>query len=344
MTRISKSQKKYNIFFDSRWSGDHGIGRVSRMLDAGLCLPRLILSGKPASPLDPLRLLIAMLKLGKADAVLSPGFNVPLFVIRPYIFTLHDLNHIDRPENTSTLKRLYYRLILRRACNKAYKILTVSEFSRQRILTWAQVPEERVVNIGNGVDSSFKPDVVPYEPGYQYLLCVGNRKAHKNEVRVLKGFAKAIIPKNVCLVFTGNVSEQLMELSEQLGVLNRVFFVGCVPERDLPSLYRGAIALVFPSLYEGFGLPIIEAMACGTPVLTSNTTSLPEVAGDAALLVDPESVDEISSGIELLHNDEELRNALSTKGLKQAQCFSWDTVVSRVKTILDEYQHGVIND
>ena len=338
MARISKSQKKCNIFFDSRWSGDHGIGRVSRMLDAGLCLPRLILSGKPASPLDPLRLLITMLRLGKDDAVLSPGFNAPLFVVRPYIFTVHDLNHIDRPENTSALKKLYYRLILRRACNKAFKILTVSEFSRQRILSWVKVPEERVVNIGNGVDPSFKPDVVAYEPGYQYLLCVGNRKAHKNEVRVLTGFAKAIIPQNVCLVFTGNVSEQLVKLSEQLGVLNRVFFVGHVRESDLPSLYKGAIALLFPSLYEGFGLPVIEAMACGTPVLTSNTTSLPEVAGDAALLVDPESIAEISSGIELLVNDEELRNSLSTKGLKQVQHFSWDTVVLRVKAVLDEYQ------
>jgi len=344
VTRISKPQKKYNIFFDNRWSGDHGIGRVSRMLDAALCLPRLTLSGKPASPLDPLRLLIAMLKLGKDDAVLSPGFNVPLFVIRPYIFTLHDLNHIDRPENTSMLKKLYYRLILRPACNKAFKILTVSEFSRQRILSWAKVPEERVVNIGNGVDPSFKPDVVPYEPGYQYLLCVGNRKAHKNEVRVLKGFAKAVIPQNVCLVFTGNVSKQLMELSEQLGVLNRVIFVGRVPESDLPSLYKGAIALLFPSLYEGFGLPVIEAMACGTPVLTSKTTSLPEVAGDAALLVDPESIAEISSGIELLHNDEELRNTLSARGLQQAQRFSWNTVVSHLKTVLDEYHSGVIND
>jgi len=195
------------VFYDYRWAGDHGIGRVTRMLDARLRLAHLNISGNPASPVDPLRLFLAMLKLPKNTAVFSPGYNVPLFVVRPYIFIIHDLNHIDRPENSNFLKRIYYNCILRRACHKAFRVLTVSEFSRRRIISWAQVPEERVINIGNGVDVNYRPGVVPYRPGYKYLFCVGNRKEHKNEARVLEAFANAVIDPAIRLIFTGNPND-----------------------------------------------------------------------------------------------------------------------------------------
>jgi len=332
------------FFFDNRWAGDHGIGRVTNMLDSRLHLSHLPISGNPASPLDPLRLLFAMLRLPKDAAVLSPGYNVPLFVVRPYIFIIHDLNHIDRPENSSLLKKLYYNLIMRRACHNAFRVLTVSEFSRQRIISWAKVPADHVVNIGNGVAECYRDDVEPYNPGYQYLLCVGNRKAHKNESRVLEAFAAAEIDWGIHLIFTGNASEELMLQCRRLGVEKRVIFMGRVPEENLPGLYKGALALVFPSLYEGFGLPVIEAMACGTPVLTSNTTSLPEVAGDAALLVDPSSINQIKTGIEKLCSDSVLRLNLSQKGLQRAKLFKWDEVASRVKVILAKMQMEKIND
>lgn len=324
------------LLFDARWLGDHGIGRVSRILDERLCLPHLEISGKPSSPFDPFRLFIAMLKLPKNSAVFSPGYNAPLFVVRPYIFIVHDLNHIDRPENSNLFKRMYYRFIMLRACRNAFRVLTVSEFSRQRIISWAQIPEMHVVNIGNGVDSCYMPNVNPYTPGYQYLLCVGNRKAHKNEGRVLEAFAKAKIDSGIRLLFTGNVNEQMMSLCQQLGIENRVVFMGRIPEEDFPGLYRGALGLVFPSLYEGFGLPVIEAMACGTPVLTSNNTSLPEVAGDAAILVDPLSVEQISTGIECICSDMNLREKLIERGIQQARKFRWDTVTNNVQNALSE--------
>jgi len=329
------------IFLDNRWAGDHGIGRVSRMLDERLCLSHLAISGKPSSPIDPLRLLISMLKLPKTSAVFSPGYNVPLFVVRPYMFIIHDLNHIDRLENSNLLKRLYYQFIMRRACHKAFRVLTVSEFSRQRIISWAHVPVECVVNIGNGVDDCYRPDVKPYEPGFQYLLCVGNRKAHKNEARLLEAFSKAKIDSAIRLILTGNSSDQLLFCCRQLGVESSVVFLGQIPEENLPGLYRGALALLFPSLYEGFGLPVIEAMACGTPVLTSNTTSLPEVAGDAALLVDPLSIVQISAGIERLCTDMDLREVLIKRGIQQAKKFSWDTVANNVKEVLTDLGKGV---
>lgn len=330
-----------NIYFDPRWIGNHGIGRFANILDRHLGLPHLVIKGSPSSPFDPLRLLLAILtRTSKEACVFSPGYNAPLFVVCPYVFTILDLNHIDRPENSSLFKRLYYRFIMRRAARNAFRVLTISRFSLQRIVDWAGVDPQRVVNVGCGVDSCYHPDVPPYTPGYPYLLCVSNRKAHKNELRVVEAFAKAAINSDIHLIFTGQANEALLELCRQCGVENRVVFVGRVPEEDLPCIYRGALALVFPSLYEGFGLPVIEAMACGTPVLTSNTTSLPEVAGDAALLVDPLSVKQITLGMERLCTDAVLRTVLAERGLRQAAKFSWDRVSDKVKVVLDELPEG----
>lgn len=325
-----------NILFDSRWLGDHGIGRFTRVLDNTLGMPHINIKGKPSSPIDPLRLLIFMLKLPKRCMVFSPGYNAPLFVVRPYIFTILDLNHIDRPENSNFLKRLYYRYIMRRAAHKAYKVLTISEFSRKRIIDWSGVDPNSVINVGCGVDSRYTPDAAPFVSQFPYLLCVSNRKAHKNEPRVVSAFARANIDNNIRLFFTGDSNEEILSLCKQLGVEKRIVFTGRIPEDELPGLYKGALALVFPSLYEGFGLPVIESMACGTPVITSCTTALPEVAGDAALLVDPLDVTSITAAIELIIGDETLRADLTVKGLERAKNFTWDSVADRVKAVLTE--------
>lgn len=333
--------EKLKIFFDARWIGDHGIGRFARILDQHLGFPHLRIGGAPSSPFDPLRLLLAILfRTPRGACVFSPGYNAPLLVVRPYVFTILDLNHIDRPENSSPLKRLYYRFIMRRAARNAFRVLTISRFSLQRIVDWAGVDPQRVVNVGCGVDSCYHPGVQPYAPGFPYLLCVSNRKAHKNEPRVVEAFAQAVINPDIRLIFTGQANDVLLDLCRQYGVVDRVVFVGRVPEEDLPSLYRGALALVFPSLYEGFGLPVIEAMACGTPVLTSNTTSLPEVAGDAALLVDPLSVKEISAGIERMCTDNVLRETLQRKGFLQAARFPWSEVTAKVKAVLNDLENS----
>jgi glycosyltransferase involved in cell wall biosynthesis len=276
------------ILFDARWIGYHGIGRFARALDQRLGLPHLRIGGSPSSPFDPLRMLLVMLFRTPAGAcIFSPGYNAPLFLVRPFVISIMDLNHIDRPENSNPFKRLYYRFILRPCVRKASRVLTISQFSRQRIVDWAGVAPEQVVNVGCGVDACFHHNVEAYTPGYSYLLCVSNRKAHKNEPRLVEAFAQAAIDPDIHLIFTGNANKVMEKLCRDYGVEDRVVFIGRVPDGDLPGLYRGAIALVFPSLYEGFGLPPLEAMACGTPVIASNTTSLPEVVGDAALLVNP---------------------------------------------------------
>ncbi|WP_230539139.1 glycosyltransferase family 4 protein [Janthinobacterium sp. FW305-129] len=323
------------FFYDARWIGEHGIGRVARVLDEALQLPHLDIKGSPSSPLDTLFLWFASLKnIPVGEGLFTPGYNAPLFISRPFVFTIHDLNHIDRPENSSFLKTVYYSLIMRRACRKAAAVLTVSEFSRQRIIDWAGIAPSKVINIDNGVDPAYNVHALAYQPGFRYLLSVSNRKPHKNEPRIVKAFAAAAIDVDVRLLFTGKPTDELLQLARSLGVESRLVFVGRVAEEDLPGLYRGAMGLVFPSLYEGFGLPVIEAMSCGTPVLTANTTSLPEVAGDAALLVNPDSIEEIGKGIEALCNDQTLRKELSAKGLLQAARFSWPATVEKVRWAL----------
>jgi glycosyltransferase involved in cell wall biosynthesis len=144
----------------------------------------------------------------------------------------------------------------------------------------------------------------------------------------------ARLAAEIILVFTGEPTTDLTDYIERCRVTTRVKFVGIVPEEKFPSLYRRAEALIFPSLYEGFGLPVAEAMACGTPVVTSNTTAMPEVAGDAALLVDPTSVEQISAAMEQIVSDTSLRRKLREKGLVRAARFSWATTSARVHDVL----------
>jgi|GEM_PF-279892 len=384
--------------YDARWVGEHGIGRFAREIQlrcAGLA--PLSLKGSPSSPLDPIKSAAWLLK-HPHHRLFSPGYNAPLFGASRSIFVLHDLNHIERPESRSFLKSLYYNGVIKRGCRRAMRVLTVSEYSRQRILAWSGVSPERVVNVGNGVSEVFtshgekgekgkvkallqsglpktpssRSSLPPtYPPGrknthdhvgcvpkgkdeglgsmdvedtvshtaddggsFSYFLCVSNRRPHKNEKGLLKGFAKAGLPDTVKLVFTGHLTLELDRVLNELGLEGRVLFTGKVDDMMLAVLYRQARALLFPSFYEGFGLPVVESMACGTPVMTSITTSLPEIAGGAAVLVDPKDINAIAHAIVRLNNDDDLCRTLRRKGLKRAKEFSWAAVATRVESAL----------
>lgn len=321
------------VVLDNSWLGLGGIGRFSFEIIRRLPYDdKFWISGNPASPLVAIKLIWFV---SKSSVAFLPGYIPPLFSRGRYVFTVHDLNHVDRPENSSFLKKLFYKFVVRRGCKKAYKILTVSEFSKKRIVEWSGVSPEKVVNVGNGVDESFNPDVAAYNLGKPYYLCVGNRKAHKNEARVVEAFAHAHIDEDIHLVFTGETEPSLEKLVQELNVFSRVKFIGSVTEEELPSLYKGARGLLFPSLYEGFGLPVLEAMACGTPVITSLCTSLPEVAGDAAILVDPMQTPELQDAIERLEQDASLRHELVAKGFDRAKLFTWEKTAQKVQEVLD---------
>jgi glycosyltransferase involved in cell wall biosynthesis len=244
---------------------------------------------------------------------------------------VHDLNHIDRPENSTLAKRTYYRTVLHHLCKRARAVLTVSDFSRQRIVDWFGLEPNKVFNVGNGVSPTFSRDGDHFVRPHGYLLCVSNRRGHKNEITLLSALSKARLPKDLELVLTGKPNVQLISHAQSLGVAHRLNFVGHVSEEKLAALYRGAEALVFPSCYEGFGLPIVEAFSCGTPVLTSNVTAMPEVAGNAALLVNPFDVEAIAAALTRLCNDSTLRSALIAQGLARAPTYSWDSVAGRVR-------------
>lgn len=323
-----------NVYFDNRWTGPHGIGRFADRLAERIAFVPLDLPGKPSQPLAPLQLACALRKKTSPALFFSPGYTAPLFAKMPFVFCIHDLAQIESPEARTSTKALFHQLITKRACHNAHSVLTVSEFSRSRILHWSGLPEGRVVTVGNGVDAAYQPDGAPFAFPQPYLLCVSNRRPHKNEPRLLAAFAQARGLDGIPLLFTGDETPEIHRSIQDLGIANRVFFVGRIPESELPALYRSALALLFPSLYEGFGLPVVEAMASGTPVLTSNTTSLPEIGGNAVLTTDPYSIDGLAHELERIVTDSELRATLRTRGLERAKLFSWESTANRVKEVL----------
>ena len=323
------------VIFDDRWSGDNGIGRYSKELAARISHEGVssMLQSMPTSPLDPFRLSYK-LRNEVEGVYYSPGYNAPLMSRVPYIFTLHDLNHIDRNENSNVLKRLYYQSVLRVLCRRAEAIVTVSDFSRSRIIDWFGIAPEHVFNVGNGVSEIFHNNSEKYRPGYRYALCVGNRKEHKNEKGALRAFLSSDLQSDYRLIFTGPVDGELKAIAQAHGAGHRVIFAGQLTEEKLASLYKGAEFLLFPSFYEGFGLPIIEAFASGTPVITSNVTAMPEVSGGAAILVNPGDIKSISAGINKLIDSPELVSEMRNMGLERALYYRWSAVSGRLSELL----------
>lgn len=323
-----------HIAFDSRWIGQNGIGRFATELQVRLNFTQLFDDAShPAS-------FASSIKLGRwlagsdAKALYSPGFIPPSGSRVPFIFTIHDLNHIDIEHNSSHLKKLYYRCVIRPAIHEAERVLTVSEFSRKRIIEWADCDPERVTVVGNGVSDIFHNEVTPMQPGYTYFFCCSNRKGHKNEKRLMQAFSQSGLHRDSKLVFTGTVDAALQRLIDQSRLQEQVVFTGRLSETELAAWYRGAIATVFPSLYEGFGLPVAESMACGTPVITSKISSMPEVGGSAALYIDPHDTESISMAMTAVAGSSQLSNSLVAKGLQQARRFTWDRTADLVSAAL----------
>ena len=317
--------------FDGRWDGPHGIGRFSREVGRRLSgFERISLAGGPSDAFDPLRLTLYLRSI-KPELFVSPGYNAPLGAPCPFVFCVHDLNHLVMSENSSALKRAYYRYVMKPALHRAQMVLTVSEFARRSICEWAGLPESCVRNVGNGISDAFGPVDLQKDDGRQpYFLYVGNHKPHKNFDRLLEAFALSQVRNDFLLMSTGSPTDRLRRRVEELGLRERVRFVGEVSDHELASLYRGATALVLVSLYEGFGLPLIEAMSCGTPVITSNVASMPEVAGNAAIQVDPLDVGAIAESLTKLASDSELRQRLRARGIERARSYTWDITASRV--------------
>jgi glycosyltransferase involved in cell wall biosynthesis len=264
----------------------------------------------------------------------------PFLLLDPHIrkvVTTHDVFALSIPGYSSQLDTIMYRYWLPRVLPDMDAIITVSGQSQQDILKYLHPPRERVHIIPYGVRHIFQPFSAAEARAHvtqrlhitrPYMLYVGALTRRKNIETALKAFAQvcAAFP-DMLFVLAGPQSWQatpIASLVQQLGIAEHIHLTGPLTDDDLPALYNGADLFVFPSLYEGFGLPVLEAMACGTPVITSNVSSLPEVAGNAALLVDPYNVDELAGAIRRILSDPALAADLRAKGLERARQFSWE--------------------
>lgn len=318
-----------DILLDARWLDTDGrrnvlgLARVAQEVVRRLPPLDRLEGGLPLlHPAEPVWL-TGVLLARRPRLFYSPGFNVPPTCPTPFVFTVFDLIHLHVPEISSASKRLYYRLLVKPSVRRARAVLTGSEYSRRQIIEWSGVDAERVVVIGCGVAAQFVPHGDAHQPGFPYLLHVGNMKPHKNIERLIRAFTRTE-DRDVRLLLTGEPDLRLLYLAADEGLGDRLVFTGRVSDAQLARYYRGAVALIFPSLYEGFGLPPLEAMACGTPVVSSTTTSLAEVVGDAAFPIDPLDVESITAGMDSVVRDDQLRRKLSALGLAQAGRFSWE--------------------
>ena len=276
-------------------------------------------------------------------------FHATHYVLPPLgrgraVVTIHDIIHLLYPQFLpNRAAHVYARFMIRRALARAKRIITVSYNSKRDLVDYFGVPPSRIDVVYNGVSPRFRPDVPEEERGRvaakyglatPYLLFVGGEKPHKNVQGVLRAFAEARRkePLPHTLVLAGPVprnAPRLEALVAALDLTDRVIRIGAAPDEDLPGLVAGADVLLYPTLYEGFGLPVVEAMACGTPVLTSSTSALQEIAGGYAYLVDPLDVDAIARGIVALATDEKVRADFRELGKKRALDFSWDKAADK---------------
>jgi glycosyltransferase involved in cell wall biosynthesis len=289
------------------------------------------------------------------DLVHIPLNRVPMLMIRPYVVTIHDMANIFYEEEASSMRMHLRKVRFRRGLVRANRVIAVSDATRRDCEIHMGVPPERIRRVYNAPDPGFHAKAAGppldeqqrimerYQIQYPFLLYAGNIRRHKNVPRLVEAFAVVReqlashpVYKDLRLVIIGDTISQY-PLVRQTVIKSRVEhvvrFLGFVPFETLRCFYEMAAAFVFPSRYEGFGLPPLEAMACGTPVVTSNVSSLPEVVDDAAILVNPENVFDIARGIAQILLDDSLRAELIRRGREQAARFSWERTARQVLDI-----------
>jgi glycosyltransferase involved in cell wall biosynthesis len=289
---------------------------------------------------------ILPMRIGR-DLLWSPCNTGPLAVAKQVV-TIHDCAFYDQPEGFSRKFVAWYQWLVPRLARRIRRIITVSKFSSDRLIDYCRIPAEKVVVIPQGVDERFRPlpsDVIArtrQELGLppRYVLYVGNLVPRKNLLRLLEAW-KTVSPAHpgLSMLLVGATDRVFRDAG--LGPFPAsVISAGYIADEHLPAVYGGAELFVFPSLYEGFGLPVLEAMACRVAVLASNVTSLPEVAGDAALLVDPYRVEALADGLRQLLSDSALRDRLAQQGLERARSFTWNRTAAATWQVLRETATG----
>lgn len=296
------------------------------------------------------------------DLLFVPSHVLPLAHPRCTAVTVHDLGYHYYPEAHTTFQNIYLRWSTRHNARAATRVLADSEATRQDLIRYYDTPKEKIAVVYPGRDETLAPVAgaeslaglrARYRLSDTYLLFVGTLHPRKNLVRLVQAFASLLQtlaatsnqpndePQLVLAGQKGWHYEEIFAEVRRLGLTDRVVLTGYLPDADLAGLLSGALAFVFPSLYEGFGLPVLEAMACGTPVICSRVSSLPEVAGDAALLVDPLDTGQISQALYQIVVDEGLRRVLVERGFQQVQRFSWRRCAQETLQVLEDAARAV---
>ncbi len=282
-----------------------------------------------------------------ADLAHGPVFVGPLVAPCPVVVTVHDLSFLRYPHLFRPANRLYLRLFTRLSVRRARRVIAVSAHAAEETARLLGVARGNIRVVYHGVDPIFRP-LPPEEVAAfrvrrslpeRFVLFVGTLEPRKNLARLIEAFARAGPDSRTALVLAGArgwYDEEIFAAVERLGLSARVHFPGYVPNDELPLWYNAADVFAYPSLYEGFGLPVLEAQACGTPVLTSSVSALPEAAGDGALLVDPYDVEAIAEGLHRLLTDEPLRETLRRRGLEHAAHFSWPRTAAQTVAVYQE--------
>ncbi|MGD9144048.1 MAG: glycosyltransferase family 1 protein [Anaerolineae bacterium] len=296
------------------------------------------------------------------DLLFVPSHVLPLAHPRCTAVTVHDLGYHYYPEAHTTFQNIYLRWSTRHNARAATRVLADSEATRQDLMRYYGTPGKKIAVVYPGRDETLAPVAgaeslaglrARYRLSDTYLLFVGTLHPRKNLVRLVQAFASLLQTlaatsdqpnDELQLVLAGQKGwhyEEIFAEVRKLGLTERVVLTGYLPDADLGGLLSGALAFVFPSLYEGFGLPVLEAMACGTPVICSRVSSLPEVAGDAALLVDPLDTGQISQALYQIVIDEGLRRVLIERGFQQIQRFSWRRCAQETLQVLEDAARAV---
>jgi glycosyltransferase involved in cell wall biosynthesis len=291
--------------------------------------------------------------MGRVGLLHEPDFVLPPTLPRtPTVLTVHDLTFIRDAESALPKLRRYLSRVVPRSVARATHVLADSIATKTDLIELLRTPAEKITVLYGGVDARFAPVRDPdklatvrarYNIGSEpFVLGLGTIQPRKNYERLVQAFANLLalepLASNLRLVIVGGkgwLYDSIFAQVKRLGVADRVMFPGFVDDHDLPALYSAATLFAFPSIYEGFGLPVLEAMACGTPVVTSNTSSLVEVGGDAALLVEPTNVDAIADAMRRILQGADLQRTLTTRGFEQARRFTWEKAALQLREIYE---------
>jgi len=284
----------------------------------------------------------------RLDLLHSPHYTMPLLHPCKSVVTFHDMTFFLYPELHEWYKRIYFPAIIRASARRADAIIADSESTRQDILRTLKLDASKVFSVPLGVSVDFfhrSPSEVArvrekFRLPNSFILSVGVLEPRKNFPTLVRAF-KNLVERELShsLVIAGKKGwqyEEIFNTVRNLDLQSRVLFLDYVPQNDLPSLYHAADLFVYPSLYEGFGLPVLEAMACGTPVITSNISSMPEITGDAALLVNPRDETELVDAMQRVLTDNALRDKLARNGLERAKQFSWERTARETLAVYEQ--------